>query len=105
VGRWAQRSHRGGGPPTAAALIQIDAAQKTDDFQVDITYSGAVNPADFALADFTTLPDSGNALALGDNGPNVLQIVFDVLIDDETDLSYAGDTSGVLTPQTVTITH
>lgn len=101
MGRWAQAKRRGGGP-TAAALIEIIGTTIESEFEVTLTYNGLVDNDDFAFDDFATVPNTAIPDTVQQGAPNQLVLIWPESIAGETGINYAGDTPGVLTPQTVT---
>ena len=105
MGRWAQRRHCGGGPPTSAVLIIITLAEYGGPAESLVaTYSADVNAGDFDPLDFESDPAEIPCISIAQGGSNSLILTFDADVDQETLLKYHGDTPGVLSPQFVDIT-
>ena len=104
MGQWSHRRRRGGGQAAPAALIQINSAVIFDVDVIHVNYSGDVTAPAFDLTDFQTVPDSHNPDNITNFDSNTLELTFPLEIDDQTNLAYAGDAPGILTPQTVLLT-
>ena len=104
MGRWAQRSHRGGGPQTGTGLIQITQAERPDANTVNVTYSAPITAADFNNVDFGSTPTAFTPDSINQNAPAELGINFPDDITAETGIDYTGAVPGVLTPQSVAFT-
>lgn len=99
MGRWSQRTRSGGGMSlnwmTQATIGAID--------QIEVLYLTPVNVASFSVGDFITDPGTIVPDSLSQFGTNGLLLQMPEDISAEANLIYSGDTSGVLSPQTVTI--
>lgn len=103
MGRWAQRTHRGGSPGAAAALKQITSAVGQGGDTVNVTYTGNITAASFVPGTFSTdAAHTGTSVA--QDGANSLNVTFDGDVSIDNTMTYAGTVSGVLTPQTVPLT-
>jgi len=101
MGRWAQRRVAGGGiKPNANGLLQIINATVSPDGEiVTTTWSGTVNPIDFAAADFLSSPSDTEPNNIGQENPNQLDLEYASDIRSEDFIRYIGSTPGILTPQ------
>jgi hypothetical protein len=101
MGRWAQRSVRGGGPPTAAALNQMVNAVIAAGNEAEVTYATDVDALDFAPGDHVSEPSGSISTAYVQFDLNVLTVTMAPDIIGDTDLNYAGAAPGILTPDTI----
>jgi hypothetical protein len=102
MGRYAQRRRSGGGPPGAPPLIQILEA-RADGTEIYVLYSGNVTDSDFELTDFEFTDGFQTPLTITNDEPETLLLTVTTTVD-EGFVSYNGNVSGVLTPQTVELT-
>lgn len=102
MGRYAQRRRSGGGPPGAPPLIQMTEGI-VDGSEVAVVYDGDVTAGDFELTDFLFSDGAQNPTSIAQNASNELLLELLTTVD-EGDLTYSGDVSGVLTPQTIELT-
>lgn len=100
MGRWAQRSRSGGGPPAPAALIYIASASNDGFTEVRLRYSAAVDSDDFASIDFELTPGASNPILIAQGDPDELVLTFGDS-SGATSITYNGGFPGLLSPQTV----
>ena len=103
MGRWAQRRHRGGGPPAASALNFITEAAVDADPQFAST-SPTHEPVDalnFVATEFVSNPSGTVADDVQQDGANGVLVDFLISIATDTSITYNGGASGILTPQTI----
>lgn len=103
MGRWSQRRLAGGGGPhtNPSTLTSITQALIDSPTTAIVTYDNAVHASAFSLADFTSKPTTNAHPAnISQGAPNELELDFFSSISLDTQLTYAGTVSGVLSPQT-----
>jgi hypothetical protein len=101
MGHWSTYRRRGGGPPTAPALIFIEVAEVDPPFEIHVEYSGEVDANDFDTTAFHTQPTNYEPESIDQGGVSGINLTFQDDVEEEASLTYAGDTPGILTPQTV----
>lgn len=100
MGRWAQRTRSGGGK----SINFITAAVEQSEFDLVLTYLNAIDASEFELPDFDTEPGFFEPVAITNDSANEIHLEFGDDISAETDITYQGDTPGVLAPQSKPIT-
>jgi hypothetical protein len=105
MGRWSQRRLGGGGGAAPSTLIMIATAQETGLMQLTVGYTQNVDAGDFLANQFTLPDDGGVGLSIVQGAGNTLIIDFDIDVTAQSTLDYAGTAIGVLSPQSVAITH
>lgn len=106
MGRWAQRSQRGGGPPTGTVqTVQMSTAQLTAPDELTVQYTGSVNATAFLTTDFEADPGDGQQpIAIAQGAADTAILTFGApLVADDT-LNYSGAAANVLTPDSIAIT-
>lgn len=101
MGRWAQRSIRGGGSQQSTAIIQINAAIQISGLLTILYYSGDVTASEFDTAAFESLASHNQPDTITQGDSEQLQLTWGADTTGDTDIEYTGNTPGVLTPQTI----
>lgn len=102
MGRWAQRTRRGGGPPTPSCATIIHALL-LDPATVDIDFTIDVDVADFNASDFTVPVDGLTGISIVQAGSNTVEVDLGGSTTVGSILHYAGTAPGVCSPQNATI--
>ena len=104
MGRWAQRRHNGGGPPTSVVLAKMVTAQHGGDSTiVEVYYDRDVTAANFVGTEFTAQPDERVSITVSQLDANALEVEFAGDVTDQTSIEYSGSVEGVLSPDSVPI--
>jgi hypothetical protein len=103
MGRWAQRSRSGGGPPLQGP-IQIQTATKIGSIDIELTYDRDVTSVGFLPQDYTTNASAQAGEFLSHPTPTQVQVTFPSPVDTDVSVTYTGAEPNVLTPQTVAYT-
>lgn len=100
MGRWSQSRRSGGGVVTLNEMVEglID-----DSTTLTVVYLLPVTAAQFSPSDFNSSPGSATCTQVNQQSVNELQLVWSGSILSDTSLTYSGDTPGVRTPQTISI--
>jgi hypothetical protein len=105
MGRWAQRTRRGGGPGTRPppTITIINVTVDTPAGEIDVEFSAAVDVADFTPANFTDVNFVVPADTVNQDVPTILRYTGPLWADNV----FTGDTwlfsdlvADVVTPQT-----
>ncbi len=100
MGRWAQRTRRGGGPPINPTAIEIISIQVPNNDTAIVQFSGSVNVADFGLSD---LRDRNNGAEPGiktqTNATTLTFTSWDDLISPGEIFDLITTAPGVVSPQ------
>lgn len=100
MGRWAQRTIRGGGPPLPPTAIIITRGEFLDSENLRFHFSAPVDVVNF-VADFFTVPTFAlEGIDISQFSPTELDVTLNDTMPGPGTWEYSGTAPGVVSPQT-----
>ena len=100
MGRWAQRVRAGGTVNNFNRMISVTLGGSGSD-QLTIEYANPIAANTLVANTFTSNPSGATGTVVNQVSANVVEIDLDADASGDTDVSYGGNTVGVVTPQTI----